>query len=85
VVAGAPVVVLEAMKMEHTVRAPHDGIVAEIGVGQGQTVDTGTVLAVVEEAGAGEAGAEEDGAGKNGAQEGPAAFRDKRPPVWKGR
>jgi acetyl/propionyl-CoA carboxylase alpha subunit len=85
VVAGAPVVVLEAMKMEHTVRAPHDGIVAEIGVGQGQTVEAGTVLAVVEEAGAGEAGAEEDGAGKNGAQEGPAAFRDKRPPVWKGR
>jgi biotin carboxyl carrier protein len=49
--AGAPVVVLEAMKMEHTVPAPHDGIVAEIGVREGQAVDTGTVLAVVDEGG----------------------------------
>jgi biotin carboxyl carrier protein len=57
VAAGAPVVVMEAMKMEHTVPAPHDGIVTEIGVREGQTVNTGTVLAVVEEGGAGEAGA----------------------------
>ncbi len=57
VAAGAPVVVMEAMKMEHTVPAPHDGIVAEIGVREGQTVNTGTVLAVVEEGGAGESGA----------------------------
>jgi acetyl/propionyl-CoA carboxylase alpha subunit len=55
VAAGAPVVVMEAMKMEHTVPAPHDGIVAEIGVREGQTVNTGTVLAVVEQAGAGDA------------------------------
>jgi acetyl/propionyl-CoA carboxylase alpha subunit len=47
--AGTPVVVLEAMKMEHSVVAPHDGIVAEIGVSVGQAVDVGTVLAVVEE------------------------------------
>jgi acetyl/propionyl-CoA carboxylase alpha subunit len=65
--AGAPVVVLEAMKMEHTVPAPHDGIVAEIGVREGQAVDTGTVLAVVEEAGPGFPGAEEAGAGEAGA------------------
>jgi pyruvate/2-oxoglutarate dehydrogenase complex dihydrolipoamide acyltransferase (E2) component len=45
--------------MEHTVPAPHDGIVTEIGVRPGQTVDTGTVLAVVEEAGAEEGGARE--------------------------
>jgi acetyl/propionyl-CoA carboxylase alpha subunit len=46
--AGAPVVVLEAMKMEHSVSAPHDGTVTEIGVSVGQSVDVGTVLALVE-------------------------------------
>jgi len=49
VAAGTPVVVLEAMKMEHTVAAPHDGMVGEIDVAVGQAVDVGTVLAVVEE------------------------------------
>ena len=48
---GTAVVVLEAMKMEHSVRAPHDGIVAEVAVTAGQQVDLGTVLAVVETAG----------------------------------
>jgi propionyl-CoA carboxylase alpha chain len=47
--AGAPVVVLEAMKMEHTVSAPHDGVVSELPVVPGQQVDTGAVLAVVTE------------------------------------
>ncbi|MPZ62518.1 MAG: ATP-grasp domain-containing protein [Propionibacteriales bacterium] len=47
--AGSPVVVLEAMKMEHSVLAPHDGTVTDIGVVTGQAVDVGTVLAVVEE------------------------------------
>jgi propionyl-CoA carboxylase alpha chain len=42
------VVVLDAMKMEHSVCAPHDGTVAEIGVAVGQAVDVGTVLAVVD-------------------------------------
>jgi len=51
VTAGTPVVVLEAMKMEHSVRAPHDGIVAGVAVTAGQQVDLGTVLAVVEPAG----------------------------------
>jgi propionyl-CoA carboxylase alpha chain len=48
VAAGAPVVVLEAMKMEHIVVAPHDGTVTSVGVTAGQPVDVGTVLAVVE-------------------------------------
>jgi propionyl-CoA carboxylase alpha chain len=48
VASGAPVVVLEAMKMEHTVVAPHDGTVTSVGVTAGQPVDVGTVLAVVE-------------------------------------
>jgi acetyl/propionyl-CoA carboxylase alpha subunit len=47
--AGQALLVLEAMKMEHTVVAPVDGIVAEIDVAPGDQVDTGQVLAVVEE------------------------------------
>jgi propionyl-CoA carboxylase alpha chain len=47
--AGQALVVLEAMKMEHTVTAPVDGFVAEIAVGPGDQVDTGQVLAVVNE------------------------------------
>jgi propionyl-CoA carboxylase alpha chain len=44
VVAGQPLVALEAMKMEHQVLAPCDGIVAEILVEPGQQVDTGQPL-----------------------------------------
>jgi acetyl/propionyl-CoA carboxylase alpha subunit len=47
VAAGTVIVVLEAMKMEHSVRAPHDGVVASLSAVVGQTVDTGEVLAVV--------------------------------------
>jgi biotin carboxyl carrier protein len=54
VVAGQPIVILEAMKMEHAVRAPQDGVVESVLVGVGDQVDIGQVLAVViaEEAGA---------------------------------
>ncbi|MCX6464561.1 MAG: ATP-grasp domain-containing protein [Pseudonocardiales bacterium] len=52
VAAGTPLVVLEAMKMEHTVAAPADGELAELHVGPGDQVDTGQVLAVVRGAGA---------------------------------
>jgi propionyl-CoA carboxylase alpha chain len=48
VVRGQPLLWLEAMKMEHTVSAPTDGIVAELGVGRGQQVEVGAVLAVVQ-------------------------------------
>jgi acetyl/propionyl-CoA carboxylase alpha subunit len=48
VAAGQVLVVLEAMKMEHSVRSPHDGTVAEVRVSAGQAVDTGTVLAVLD-------------------------------------
>jgi propionyl-CoA carboxylase alpha chain len=47
--AGTVVVVLEAMKMEHAVRAPHDGVVTNLHATVGQAVDTGHVLAVVTE------------------------------------
>ena len=44
---GTAIVVLEAMKMEHTVRAPSDGLVATIAVKSGDQVESGQVLAVV--------------------------------------
>jgi len=45
---GDPIVVLEAMKMEHVLAAPHDGTVAELGVDEGQQVAPGQALARVE-------------------------------------
>jgi acetyl/propionyl-CoA carboxylase alpha subunit len=48
--AGQALLVMEAMKMEHTVSAPHDGSISEIRVEAGQQVDGGTLLAIVEEA-----------------------------------
>jgi propionyl-CoA carboxylase alpha chain len=47
--AGQPVLVLEAMKMQHTVTAPHAGTVTQIDVRPGAQVAAGEVLAVVEE------------------------------------
>jgi acetyl-CoA carboxylase biotin carboxylase subunit len=47
VVAGAALVVLEAMKMEHTVRAADAGTVHALHVGVGDQVDTDQLLAVV--------------------------------------
>jgi propionyl-CoA carboxylase alpha chain len=47
VAEGAVVLVLEAMKMEHTVRAPYDGTVESVDAHAGRTVDSGTVLAVI--------------------------------------
>jgi propionyl-CoA carboxylase alpha chain len=48
VVAGQPLIWLEAMKMEHVVHAPEAGTVAELPVTVGQQVSQGTPLAVVE-------------------------------------
>ena len=48
VAAGAPVLWLEAMKMQHQINAPADGIVTELPVTVGQQIDVGVVLAVVE-------------------------------------
>ncbi|BBX00703.1 acetyl/propionyl-CoA carboxylase subuit alpha [Mycolicibacterium moriokaense] len=49
--AGQPLVWLEAMKMEHTIVAPADGVLVELNVGVGQQVDVGTVLARVDNPG----------------------------------
>ncbi|OBF49911.1 acetyl/propionyl-CoA carboxylase subuit alpha [Mycobacterium sp. 852002-53434_SCH5985345] len=48
VTAGQPLIWLEAMKMEHTITAPSDGVLAELNVGTGQQVEVGAVLARVE-------------------------------------
>ncbi len=48
--AGQPVLVLEAMKMQHTIAAPTDGVVTEMDVKVGDQVTAGDVLAVVEPA-----------------------------------
>jgi propionyl-CoA carboxylase alpha chain len=50
--AGDTVLVLEAMKMQHTVTAPTGGVVTEIDVRPGAQVAAGEVLAVVDEQGA---------------------------------
>ena len=55
--AGAPLVVLEAMKMEHTVVAPCAGAVSSLGAHAGAQVADGEVLAVVAPAAAAEAAA----------------------------
>jgi len=47
--AGQTVLVLEAMKMQHTVTAPHAGTVTQIDVQPGAQVAAGEVLAIVEE------------------------------------
>ncbi|TFV61097.1 acetyl/propionyl-CoA carboxylase subunit alpha [Mycobacterium sp. PS03-16] len=51
VTAGQPLVWLEAMKMEHTLAAPGDGVLAELNVAPGQQVDVGAVLARVDSQG----------------------------------
>lgn len=43
--AGDPVIVLESMKMEIPVEVPRAGVVAEILVQEGQTVQEGDVVA----------------------------------------
>jgi biotin carboxyl carrier protein len=48
VTAGQPLIWLEAMKMEHTIAAPADGVLAELNVNTGQQVEVGAVLARVE-------------------------------------
>ncbi|MCZ7434924.1 biotin/lipoyl-binding protein [Micromonospora sp. WMMC241] len=48
VTAGDLLLTLEAMKLEHPVLAPADGVVAELPVPPGGQVETGAVLAVVD-------------------------------------
>jgi acetyl/propionyl-CoA carboxylase alpha subunit len=48
VASGDTLIVLEAMKMEHTVRAPHAGTVVDVRAVAGQQVEAGAVLVVVD-------------------------------------
>ena len=50
--AGQPVLVVEAMKMEHTVTAPLDGVITELTAKAGQQVSMDETLAVIEATGA---------------------------------
>jgi biotin carboxyl carrier protein len=47
VAARQPLVVVEAMKMENELRAPRAGIVAEVRVAEGASVEANTVLVVL--------------------------------------
>ncbi len=47
VVKGEALVVVEAMKMEHVIRAPHDGVVERVDVAVGDAVAEGMELAVM--------------------------------------
>jgi propionyl-CoA carboxylase alpha chain len=58
--AGQLVLVLEAMKMEHPVVAPTDGVVTHLYADVGRQVETGAVLAVVSERTANETASEEN-------------------------
>jgi len=44
VTAGQTLIVLEAMKMEHTIAAPRDGTVAAVHYAPGDLVEEGAVL-----------------------------------------
>jgi biotin carboxyl carrier protein len=46
---GDPLLVVEAMKMEHTLRAPRDGKVRRLAASNGQRADAGAVLLEVSE------------------------------------
>jgi 3-methylcrotonyl-CoA carboxylase alpha subunit len=48
--AGAQLVVLEAMKMEHSIRAPHAGVIKALYCQEGEMVSEGSALVELEEA-----------------------------------
>jgi propionyl-CoA carboxylase alpha chain len=48
VTAGQPLIWLEAMKMEHTISAPADGVLTHLNVKPGDQVEVGAILARVE-------------------------------------
>ena len=54
VLAGQTVLVLEAMKMEHPMRASEAGIMREVRVARGDQVESGALLLVVEATGGAE-------------------------------
>ncbi|MEM7060471.1 MAG: acetyl/propionyl/methylcrotonyl-CoA carboxylase subunit alpha [Pseudomonadota bacterium] len=49
--AGDVLILMEAMKMEHTLTAPRDGVVADVSAKSGDQVEEGAVLIVLEDQG----------------------------------
>ena len=49
VARGAPLVVMEAMKMEHTVKAPRAGAIDRVFVAEGEQIKEGAELLVLQE------------------------------------
>ncbi|WP_315919504.1 acetyl/propionyl/methylcrotonyl-CoA carboxylase subunit alpha [Mesorhizobium sp. SP-1A] len=49
VAKGQPLLILEAMKMEHTIIAPHDGVIADIAAEGSQVTDGAVLVRFVEE------------------------------------
>jgi len=47
--AGQTLVVMEAMKMEHAIKAPHDATVSSVFFAEGELVDHGAALVALEE------------------------------------
>lgn len=45
--AGDVLLILEAMKMENEIQSPFDGVVSEVSVKEGVSVDTGELLVVI--------------------------------------
>jgi 3-methylcrotonyl-CoA carboxylase alpha subunit len=50
---GQLLLVLEAMKTEHSIAAPHNGVVSSLPYGEGASVPGGDVLVELEETGQG--------------------------------
>ena len=48
VAAGDPILILESMKMEIPVEAPRAGVIQTIRVAEGQTVQEGDIVALLE-------------------------------------
>ena len=48
VAAGQPLLIMEAMKMEHQITSPHPGTVSEVFVQAGQQLDSGQPLVTVD-------------------------------------
>jgi len=49
--SGQPLLIVEAMKMEHTVSAPLDGVIAELDLAPGQQVGMDEILAIIHPSG----------------------------------
>jgi biotin carboxyl carrier protein len=49
VAKGAPLLILEAMKMEHQIVAPHDGEIAAVNCREGELVQSGVELVTLKE------------------------------------